>query len=194
MVDLELVLLGENILRRRNEKHLSQAEVSRRSGVHATEVSRIERGLRDPRLSTLARLADALEIKLSQLVADEEPVHASQPDVPSSEAGALLSSQPINGKELAMDQAHGRVCAGSLEESTEQRTRMNEAEVLRRLLACRDRESPTRAALERMIGGDPLDLSDALRNLNAAGVIHLSEDGVSVTRTASWTANVLSTR
>jgi transcriptional regulator with XRE-family HTH domain len=54
---------AENIARVRCEKHLSQSEVSRRSGVHVTEVSRIERGLRDPQLSTLIRLARALEVE-----------------------------------------------------------------------------------------------------------------------------------
>jgi transcriptional regulator with XRE-family HTH domain len=61
-------LFAENIARVRREKHLSQSEVSRRSGVHVTEVSRIERGLRDPRLSTLIRLACVLEVEPGQLL------------------------------------------------------------------------------------------------------------------------------
>lgn len=52
----------------RKASGLSQAEVSRRSGIHATEVSRMERGLRDPRLSTIYRLADALGMKPSELL------------------------------------------------------------------------------------------------------------------------------
>jgi transcriptional regulator with XRE-family HTH domain len=59
---------AENIARVRREKHLSQSEVSRRSGVHITEVSRIERGLRDPRISTLIRLARSLDIEPGQLL------------------------------------------------------------------------------------------------------------------------------
>lgn len=39
------------------------------AGTYASEVSRVERGLRDPRLSTMVRLALALEIPLSVLVA-----------------------------------------------------------------------------------------------------------------------------
>jgi transcriptional regulator with XRE-family HTH domain len=58
----------ENIARVRRKKHLSRGDVSRRSGVHVTQVSRIERGLLDPHLSTLLRLADALETTLGDLL------------------------------------------------------------------------------------------------------------------------------
>jgi transcriptional regulator with XRE-family HTH domain len=47
---------------------LSQEEVARRSGVHPTEVSRIEAGKRDPRISTLCQLAKAVEVKPGQLL------------------------------------------------------------------------------------------------------------------------------
>ena len=47
------------------------------AGTHASEISRLERGLRDPRLSTIDRIARALEIPTSELVdgplADNEP-------------------------------------------------------------------------------------------------------------------------
>jgi predicted transcriptional regulator len=85
-----------------------------------------------------------------------------------------------------------RLCAGSLATPTEERTRMHEVEILKQLLAREDREVWTCAQLERAVGDDPLDLSDALRNLNAAGVIHLSEDSVTVSRTASWTIHLAS--
>ena len=47
---------------------LSQEQVADRSGVHATEVSRIEAGKRDPRVSTVERLARAVELKPGQLL------------------------------------------------------------------------------------------------------------------------------
>lgn len=64
----EVSLFAENVPRLRLEKHLSQAQVSRLSGVHVTEVSRIERGLRDSRLSTLIRLARALDVEPGRLL------------------------------------------------------------------------------------------------------------------------------
>ncbi len=59
---------AENVAAARAASGLSQSQVSGRSGIHATEVSRIERGLRDPRLSTVVRLARALGVKPARLV------------------------------------------------------------------------------------------------------------------------------
>jgi len=47
---------------------MTQEQVADRSGVHATEVSRIEAGKRDPRVSTVERLAAAVKLKPSQLL------------------------------------------------------------------------------------------------------------------------------
>jgi len=47
---------------------LTQEEVAQRSGVHVTEVSRMEAGKRDPKISTLERLARAVEVKPGQLL------------------------------------------------------------------------------------------------------------------------------
>lgn len=44
---------------------MSIAELSRRSGVPRPNISRIERGLVDPRLSTVERLLTALDLQLS---------------------------------------------------------------------------------------------------------------------------------
>ncbi len=64
----EIAIFASNVASTRAQKHLSQTQVSSRSGIHVTEVSRIERGLRDPRLSTLLRLARALEVPLARLL------------------------------------------------------------------------------------------------------------------------------
>ena len=68
MVTSETALFADNVLAVREERHLSQSDVSDRSGIHVTEVSRIERGLRDLRLSTLLRLACALEVEPARLI------------------------------------------------------------------------------------------------------------------------------
>jgi len=60
--------LGRNLRRAREQAGLTQEEVAERSGVHSTEVSRIERGKRDPRVSTLERLAKAVEVSPSDLL------------------------------------------------------------------------------------------------------------------------------
>lgn len=60
--------LGSNLRDARKGLGLTQEQVGERSGVHPTEVSRIEAGKRDPRVSTLLRLARALEVQPGQLL------------------------------------------------------------------------------------------------------------------------------
>ena len=60
--------LGANLRTARKQIGLSQEQVAERSGVHATEVSRIEAGKRDPRVSTVERLARAVKVKPGQLL------------------------------------------------------------------------------------------------------------------------------
>ncbi|HEY6730844.1 MAG TPA: helix-turn-helix transcriptional regulator [Solirubrobacterales bacterium] len=60
--------LGANLRDARTKLGMSQEQVAERSGVHATEVSRIEAGKRDPRVSTVERLARAVEVRPGQLL------------------------------------------------------------------------------------------------------------------------------
>lgn len=60
--------LGANLRAARQSLGLSQEEVAERSGVHATEVSRIEAGKRDPRVTTVERLAKAVRLRPGQLL------------------------------------------------------------------------------------------------------------------------------
>lgn len=60
--------LGGNLRAVRHKRGLSQEQVAERSGVHATEVSRIESGKRDPRVSTVERLAKAVRVKPGELL------------------------------------------------------------------------------------------------------------------------------
>lgn len=60
--------LGSNLRDARARLGLTQEQVAERSGVHATEVSRIEAGKRDPKVSTLERLADAIEVPPGRLL------------------------------------------------------------------------------------------------------------------------------
>ena len=59
---------GGKLRAARKRLGLTQEEVAQRSGVHVTEVSRIEAGKRDPKVSTLERLAKAVEVKPGRLL------------------------------------------------------------------------------------------------------------------------------
>lgn len=72
--------LGRRIQTRRTELGLTLAVLSERSGVLPQTINAIERGVsRQPRIDTLSRLADALQLDRYELAADAfnvEPVPA----------------------------------------------------------------------------------------------------------------------
>lgn len=59
---------AENVILARDRADLSQTMVAERSGLHVTQVSLLERGLRLPRLDTIAKLAGALGIEPCELL------------------------------------------------------------------------------------------------------------------------------
>jgi transcriptional regulator with XRE-family HTH domain len=60
--------LGKNLRVARKKLGLTQEEVAQRSGLEQGEVSRVERGLRDPQVSTLEKLAAAVEVPPGRLL------------------------------------------------------------------------------------------------------------------------------
>jgi transcriptional regulator with XRE-family HTH domain len=60
--------LGKNLREARERLGLTQEQVAERSGVQAGEVSRIERRQRDPKVSTLEKLATAVELPPGRLL------------------------------------------------------------------------------------------------------------------------------
>jgi transcriptional regulator with XRE-family HTH domain len=59
---------GKNLRAARKKLDLTQEDVAQRCGVQAGEVSRIERGLRDPQVSTVEKLAAAVEVPPGRLL------------------------------------------------------------------------------------------------------------------------------
>jgi transcriptional regulator with XRE-family HTH domain len=60
--------LGLNLRELRLDLGLSQEELAFRSNLHPTHISRLERGMRDPALATLLKLAHGLEVPPGRLV------------------------------------------------------------------------------------------------------------------------------
>lgn len=65
---LDSVIVGKVIQRFREEKHKSQEVVSGFAGIGRTHLSAIERGERKPTLETFFRIADALEMRPSEIM------------------------------------------------------------------------------------------------------------------------------
>lgn len=65
---LDSVIVGRVIGRIREQKGLSQEVVSGLADIGRTHLSAIERGVRKPTLETFFKIADALQIKPSELL------------------------------------------------------------------------------------------------------------------------------
>lgn len=63
------IIVGQNIKRRRKELKLTQEGAAERCGVHWIEFARAERGVRDMRVSTVAKIAKGLGVPASELLA-----------------------------------------------------------------------------------------------------------------------------
>jgi transcriptional regulator with XRE-family HTH domain len=58
---------GENLLRIRQARKLSQENLADKAGIHRTQISLLEGGRRQPLLETLVRLAGALDVPVDAL-------------------------------------------------------------------------------------------------------------------------------
>jgi len=69
---LDSVIVGETIAEFRKRKGVSQEVLSGLADIGRTHLSAIERGERKPTLETLYRISTALDIKMSDIVAEIE--------------------------------------------------------------------------------------------------------------------------
>ena len=65
--DPVLAALGRNVRRNREEKSLTQEKLAEKAGLDPTYISGIERGLRNPGIKNVARLAKALGLSTAEL-------------------------------------------------------------------------------------------------------------------------------
>lgn len=62
-----LTALGQNVRRAREAKEFTQEKLAEKAGLDPTYISGIERGLRNPGIKNVARLARALDITTAEL-------------------------------------------------------------------------------------------------------------------------------
>ena len=63
-----VVKAGEAVETARKKKKVSQFELSQRTGIHQAEISKLERGISNPSVKTLERIAEALDCKLEIVI------------------------------------------------------------------------------------------------------------------------------
>ena len=69
-MQIAVVKIGDNLRRRRVRKALTQEELARKARLTTASVARIERNETEPRMSTLRKLAKALDIDPAELVGE----------------------------------------------------------------------------------------------------------------------------
>ncbi len=62
------VKIGKSVRKLRIDRFMSQAELSKATGVSPAHLGRIERNEHDPHLSTIRKIAQALDVNPSELV------------------------------------------------------------------------------------------------------------------------------
>ena len=67
-MEKSLIRFGQNVRALRLAKGWTQEELSERSGLASVQVSRIERGKREVRMSTLLRLMKAFDVSADELL------------------------------------------------------------------------------------------------------------------------------
>ena len=71
-------IFGDVLRRYRSEKNISQEELAFQAGVDRTFVSRLERGIRQPTITTLIGLGQALGVSAADLMRDTEDEYLRQ--------------------------------------------------------------------------------------------------------------------
>ncbi len=64
---------GQKLRSVRQRQKISQEKLAELAGLHRTYISSVERGERNVSLSTIHRLAAALNVRMAELMPDDEP-------------------------------------------------------------------------------------------------------------------------
>jgi len=60
--------LGDNIRRIRQEKGMSQGDISRALDMDRGYISRVEKGIKNPTIDTLSKIANALKVNIDEFL------------------------------------------------------------------------------------------------------------------------------
>jgi DNA-binding XRE family transcriptional regulator len=91
------VSIGTRIIQIRNHKGISQRQLSERSGIASSYLSRVENRRVEPQPKTLRRIAEALGVPVSELF-DERPAATGVPQCSISVSGRCISELLRSGR------------------------------------------------------------------------------------------------
>lgn len=65
---MSIKTLGQQVQELRLKKHLTQEKLAELASMHTVHVGQIEQGAREPRIKTLKKIADALGVRVKDLI------------------------------------------------------------------------------------------------------------------------------
>lgn len=71
-IELTMITFGRNVQKRRLAMDISQEELAFRAGLHRTYIGMVERAERSISLQNAKKIADALRVKIDNLLEDGE--------------------------------------------------------------------------------------------------------------------------
>lgn len=80
--DVAMARLGAYLRAAREEAGLTQEQLAERARTHRPVIARLERGAHAPRLDTILRVAEALDLRLRISLEPGEPTHALSSEPP----------------------------------------------------------------------------------------------------------------
>lgn len=98
-----LKTLGRRIAKLRKQKGMSQEDFADTSGKMINTISNIERGLSDPKVTTLMSISQALNISIEELFSENKPQQSTE-ELPSNIATILQILKKQDDKTLKVIQ------------------------------------------------------------------------------------------
>jgi transcriptional regulator with XRE-family HTH domain len=97
MYDLASILqaFGTKIRARRKAKKLSQMSLAKAAGLHRTYIADVERGARNASMGSIARIAGALEVSISELCRGIERMPAQPVKLPPDKPAVLCPPERL---------------------------------------------------------------------------------------------------
>jgi len=72
------LVLADNVLRLRLEKGWSQSELAKRAGTKQSNISRLEDGISNPTLKFIAKLSEALDVDIAELMKESGSTYQAE--------------------------------------------------------------------------------------------------------------------
>lgn len=92
--------LGLRIRELRNERHMSQEELSFKAGISPAHLGQIERALKNPTIDTIAKISAALDIPAAALFSTESVSSSAQNAIIGKINAQLLSMSEDEQKDI----------------------------------------------------------------------------------------------